>query len=270
MSRPVYNATVQAFTHNLKNLAAMLRRAKREAKSRGIDESVIMTARLAPDMLPLTAQVMMACDHAKGCSARLAGVTPPSFDDDQATFAELEGRIKQTVSFIRSLKVPQFEGADTREILLHLPVGKLRFNGADYLNNWAMPNFYFHLTTVYAILRHNGVGIGKADYLGKVPGAVASGPIAKMMGLSVDAGKAAPKKRAAKKTSTKAATRKTKASKAAPKKAASKTASAKKASAKKAVKKKPTAKARAKPAAKRYLAKTTNQKPVAGTRPNKK
>lgn len=177
----MYAYTVPVFTHNLKNLAAMLKLAAKDAKARGIDPQIFFNARLAPDMFPLTRQVQIATDHAKGCCARLAGVEPPSFADNETTFAELDKRIKAVLSFIRSLKAKQFEGAETRAINMTTPVGKLAFSGLDYYNGWAMPNFYFHLTATYSILRHNGVELGKADFLGVVPGMTASGKIAKMM-----------------------------------------------------------------------------------------
>ncbi|MEE4661003.1 MAG: DUF1993 domain-containing protein [Halieaceae bacterium] len=227
MSRLMYNASIQTFSHHLKNLSAMLKKARKNAKQRSIDETVLITARLAPDMLPLAAQVMMACDHAKGAAARLSGLEPPSFKDDQVTFDGLEERIKKTLAFVRTVKVSQLEGSEDKVVPLELPVGKLRFNGGDYLHNWALPNFYFHLTTAYAILRENGVDLGKADFLGRIPGVVASGPIAKMMGLKSE--------KPAKKPAAKKAPAKKKASKAAPKK--------------------------------RYMAKASNTKPIAGKRP---
>lgn len=188
MSRIMYKASAQTFTHNLKNLSAILKTAARDAKARGIDPSVLLNCRLAPDMLPLTRQVQIATDHAKGACARLAGVDSPVFKDEEATFAELEDRIKRTLAFIRTLKAEQFEDSDKRNITLTLPIGTLSFDGFDYLNGWALPNFYFHCTTAFAILRHNGVTIGKGDFIGRVPGMVGTGKIAKMMGL-----KSAPK-----------------------------------------------------------------------------
>lgn len=223
MSRVMYNASIQTFSHHLKNLSAMLKKARKDAKQRGIEESVLISARLAPDMFPLNAQVMIACDHAKGCAARLAGLQPPSFEDDQVTFEALDTRIRETLAYIRTVKVAQLEGSAERVVPLDMPVGKLRFNGSDYLHHWALPNFYFHVTTAYAILRHNGVALGKGDFLGKIPGVVASGPIAKMMGLKTET---ARKKAPTKKTAAKG------------------TASSK-----------------------RYMAKSTNKKPVAGERP---
>lgn len=183
MSSIMYRSSTQTFTHNLKNLSTILKLAAKDAKSRGIDPAVILNSRLAPDMLPLTRQVQIATDHAKGACARLSGVESPVFKDDEATFAELEARIKKTLAFIRGLKAAQFEGSESRKIMLKMPIGTLSFDGFDYLNGWALPNFYFHSTTAFSILRHNGVKIGKGDFVGKVPGMQATGKIAKMMGI---------------------------------------------------------------------------------------
>jgi len=182
MSNLMYQGSAQAFTHNLKNLSAILKAAAANAKARGIDPAVLLGARLAPDMHSLTRQVQMMSDNAKGCCARLAGVQPPVFADTEASFAELEARIKRTLDFIRSLKLAQFAGSESRAIIMKMPIGTLSFSGADYLNGWALPNFYFHYTTAYSILRHNGVPLGKMNFLGQVPGMQMTGKIAKMMG----------------------------------------------------------------------------------------
>lgn len=194
MSRNIYQASARTYTHNLKNLSAWLKKAEKDARARGIDPSVFTSARLAPDMLPLTAQVQIATDHAKGSCARLAGLSAPSFKDDEVSFEDLQKRIAKTLEFIRGIKTAQYEGAESREIVLQIPIGKLSFSGSDYLYGWALPNFWFHLTTAYDILRHNGVQLGKGDFLGRVPGVSASGQIAKMMGI-----KPAKKKTRAKK-----------------------------------------------------------------------
>jgi hypothetical protein len=132
-------------------------------------------------MFPLTRQVQVATDNAKGCCARLAGVDSPVFPDTESTFAELEERIARTLKFLAGLKKAQFAGSESRKIVMKTPIGTLSFNGLDYLNGWALPNFYFHYTSAYNILRHNGVGLGKMDFLGAVPGMKAKGKIAKMM-----------------------------------------------------------------------------------------
>lgn len=192
MAVTMYQSSAQVYTHQLKNLAKILKTAEKDAKTRGIDPAVILGARLAPDMLPLTSQIQMLTDNAKGSCARLAATKPPVFKDDETTFAQLQDRIKRTLAFIRTLKAKQFEGAETREVVMTIPIGELKFNGSDYLNGWALPNFYFHYSTAYNILRSNGVALGKIDFLGIVPGMQMSGKIAKMMGVKPTA-KAKPK-----------------------------------------------------------------------------
>ncbi len=181
MSNLMYQCSAQVFTHNLKNLSAILKVAARDAKTRGIDPSVLLNARLAPDMYPLVRQVQIATDYAKGCSARLAGVESPELEDTETTFAELEARTRRVLAFIRSLKAAQFTDSESREIVLPLSIGTLTFNGANYLNGWALPTFYFHYSATYNILRHNGVQLGKLDFLGAAPGMQMSGEIAKLM-----------------------------------------------------------------------------------------
>lgn len=192
MSNVMYRSSAQVFVHNLKNLSAILKLAAKDAKARGIDPTVLLNSRLSPDMFALARQVQIVTDNAKGCSARLAGVEPPVFADDETTFPQLEDRIKRTLTFIGSLKAAQFEGSEAREVVMKLPIGTLSFSGIDYLNGWALPNFYFHYTTAYNILRHNGVPLGKLNFLGAVPGMQMRGKIAKMMG-------GAPKAKAKKK-----------------------------------------------------------------------
>lgn len=182
MSELIYQCSKPMFVHNLKNLSGILKKTAKDAKARGIDLSVLLNSRLSPDMFPLVRQVQIATDHAKGCCARLAGVESPVFVDDETTFAELEARIKRTLGFLAELKEDQFAGSESREIKLQLPIGTLTFTGANYLNGWALPNFYFHYSAAYNILRHNGVGLSKSDYLGVMPGVKMTGKIAKMMG----------------------------------------------------------------------------------------
>ena len=181
MSELMYQSSKPVFVHNLKNLSGILKTAARDAKARGIEPTVILNARLSPDMFPLTRQVQIVTDHAKGCCSRLAGVETPVFADNETTFAELEARIQRTLSFLGGLKASQFSGSETREIVMQLPIGTLSFSGLDFLNGWSLPNFYFHYATAYNILRHNGVGVGKRDFLGVVPGMKMKGKIAKMM-----------------------------------------------------------------------------------------
>ncbi len=183
MSDTMYRASVPVFTHQLRNLAAILRTAARDAKARGIDPEVLLNARLAPDMLPLIRQVQIATDHAKGCSARLAGVEPPVFKDDESSFSDLDQRIRAALAFIRGLKASQFADSATRPITMGLPFGEIRFDGLNYLHGWALPNFYFHYTTTYNILRHNGLAIGKLDFLGRVPGMQMDARAARKLGV---------------------------------------------------------------------------------------
>jgi hypothetical protein len=182
MSDLIYQSSKPMFVHNLKNLSRMLKKASRDAKARGIEPSVLLNSRLSPDMFPLARQVQIATDHAKGCCARLAGVDSPVFADDETTFTDLEARIKLTLKFLGGLKASQFAGSEARDIVMQLPIGTLSFTGLNYLNGWALPNFYFHYSAAYNILRHNGVGLGKGDYLGVMPGVQMTGKIAKMMG----------------------------------------------------------------------------------------
>jgi len=182
MNDLIYRSSKPVFVHNLKNLSGILKTAARDAKARGIEPAVILNARLSPDMFPLMRQVQIVTDHAKGCCSRLAGVETPAFADIETTFAEIEARIQRTLSFLGGLKASQFSGSESREIVMQLPIGTLSFSGLNFLNGWSLPNFYFHYSTAYNILRHNGVGIGKRDLLGVVPGMKAKGKIAKMMG----------------------------------------------------------------------------------------
>jgi hypothetical protein len=183
MSNLMYQSSAAVFLHQLKNLAAILKKAEKDAKARGIEESVILNARLAPDMLPLTSQIQMACDQAKGSCARLTGTQAPAFADDEASFAQLQARIKKTTAFLRTMKKSAYAGSEDKDITMELPFGKIGFNGADYLNGWVLPNFYFHYSNAYSILRHNGLSIGKIDFLGMVPGMTMSGQVAKRLGI---------------------------------------------------------------------------------------
>lgn len=183
MNSDIYQITASAFVHQLKNLAAILKKAEASAKKRDIEPEVLLHARLAPDMYPLVRQVQIVTDSAKGCCARLTCAEAPVFEDGDDDFAQLQDRIKATIKFIAGLKPAQFEGSEEREVTMELPIGELSFKGLDFAKGWATPNFYFHYTTAYNILRHNGVDVGKADFLGVVPGMTATGKIAEMMGL---------------------------------------------------------------------------------------
>ncbi|MFZ1816116.1 MAG: DUF1993 domain-containing protein [Rhizobiaceae bacterium] len=162
----MYTASVPVFSAMLKNLARVLDHGEKSAAERKIDPSTLLNARLAPDMFALTRQVQIATDHAKGASSRLAGREVPKMEDNEKSFAELQERIEKVRKLMKDIKPEEFEGADTREVVIRLPQRELRFTGIDYLQRYAIPNFYFHVTTPYLILRHNGVPVGKTDFLG--------------------------------------------------------------------------------------------------------
>jgi hypothetical protein len=151
----------------LSSLDKILTKAEADAESRKIDPLVLVNDRLAPDMLPLTRQVQIMTDGAKGAASRLAGVEPPKWADDEKTFADLHARIAKTIAHLQTFKPAQFDGAETRAIELKFPNATLNFTGKDYFLGFVIPNFYFHYTTAYAILRHNGVPIGKMDFLAR-------------------------------------------------------------------------------------------------------
>jgi hypothetical protein len=166
MGISVYQATVPAVLQMFGSLSAILTKAAAHAEAKKIDQSVFINARLAPDMHPLVRQVQIASDNAKGLCARLANVAIPSFPDTETTFADLQQRIAKTVEFIKTLKPEQFEGAEKREITLKLGPQEVKWSGQVYLLNFGLPNFLFHVTTAYDILRHNGVELGKRDFMG--------------------------------------------------------------------------------------------------------
>jgi uncharacterized protein len=150
----------------LPNLKGILKKAQADAAARKIDPQVLLTARLAPDMLDFTHQIQIVTDQIKGGYARLSGSEVPKWDDTEKSFAELEARIDKAIAYAQTFKPEQFEGAEIREIELKFPQGTLQFSGRDYLLGFVVPNFYFHVTTAYGILRHNGVPLGKRDFAG--------------------------------------------------------------------------------------------------------
>jgi hypothetical protein len=168
MAISMYQAAVPAFLQVLNSLSAILDKADAYAAERKIDEAVLLGYRLAPDMFPLIRQVQIATDHAKGCCARLAGVDVPKYADDEKTFADLKARIARTVEFVRGFRAEQIDGSEDRDIAITAGPRQLQFKGQQYLLHFAMPNFYFHTTAAYAILRHCGVQIGKRDFLGAI------------------------------------------------------------------------------------------------------
>lgn len=162
----MYQASVPVFVRTLTNLKSILEKAARHAESRKIDQAALLKARLFPDMFDLARQVQIATDFARGTPARLAGVEPPSFTDNEATFAELISRVERTIAYVGTLKQSDIEGSETREIVRPLRGEPHKFTGLNYLLQFALPNFFFHAATAYDILRHNGLEIGKADFIG--------------------------------------------------------------------------------------------------------
>jgi hypothetical protein len=168
MSLPIYQASVPVLVRVLSNFIAVLGKAKAHVEAKKLEPSTLTAFRLYPDMLPLTKQVQIASDMAKGGGARLAGAEVPKYEDNETSFDELIGRLEKTIEFLRRLDPAAFEGAENREIVLPMRSGPIKFKGADYLFNFVLPNVYFHAATGYNILRHNGVEIGKMDFLGKL------------------------------------------------------------------------------------------------------
>lgn len=167
MAISMYQASVPVFERMLVNLRGILEKGAAHAQARKFDPAVLVQARLYPDMFPLSRQVQIASDNAKGCAARLAGVEIPKYEDTESSFPELTARIDKTLAFLKTLKPGQIDGSEERPVTLQLRTGALEFKGQAYLLNFALPNFLFHVTTAYAILRHNGVELGKPDFLGR-------------------------------------------------------------------------------------------------------
>jgi hypothetical protein len=166
MAISMHAASVPLFTQMLGALSAVLDKGAAFAAAKSFDASVLLSSRLAPDMFPLVKQVQVATDMSKGCLARLAGVEIPVYADDETTIDQLKARIAKTVAYLESFEPEQIDGAAAREITLKLRRGDIHFTGMRYLVNWTIPHFTFHCATAYDILRHNGVEIGKRDYIG--------------------------------------------------------------------------------------------------------
>ena len=162
----MYRATVPVLVRGLKILNTLLEKGEAHAEASGQDPAGLTGARLAPDMLPLVGQIQRISDTAKGAIGRLTEVTPPAMADDEATFADLKARVAATIAFLESVDPAAFDGADTREVTLKAGPFEAKMSGEDCLLGFVLPNFYFHLTTAYGILRHQGVAVGKLDYLG--------------------------------------------------------------------------------------------------------
>mgnify|MGYP003475808344 CR=1 FL=1 len=163
----MYNVTVPEFKRSLLALRAILEKAEAFVAEKKIEDSVLLQARLAPDQFPLVKQVQVACDNAKGTAGRLAGVELPKMEDNETTLKALEERIDKTIEFLDTLTMEQFEGSEEREIPIYFFPGKA-LSGLEYVNTLGLANFYFHVTTAYSILRHNGLNIGKTDFMGAV------------------------------------------------------------------------------------------------------
>ncbi|HQR11391.1 MAG TPA: DUF1993 domain-containing protein [Casimicrobiaceae bacterium] len=168
MTISMYQASVPVFTKGLTNLKAILEKAAAHAAARKIDETVLAGARLFPDMLPLTKQVQIASDFARGTTARLAGSEPPAMEDNEKTLADLIARVDRTLDFLKPFTAAQIDGSETRQITRPVRGQPRTFTGINYLLHYALPNFYFHTVTAYDILRHNGVEIGKLDFIGSL------------------------------------------------------------------------------------------------------
>lgn len=166
MAISMYQASIPQFTKMLTNLSNILKKGEAFADAKGLDGKVLAEGRLASDMFPLTKQVQIACDLVKNGMARIAGVEPPKFEDDEVSLADLQERIAKTITFANSLKPEQIDGTEEKEIKFSIKEWSFEFVGEQYLLTWVTPNFYFHVTTAYDILRHKGVEIGKMDYLG--------------------------------------------------------------------------------------------------------
>ena len=167
MTISMYQASVPVITRSLTNLRTLLEKAVAHAEANKIDPVVLMNARLFPDMFPLIRQVQIATDMAKGSASRLAGAEVPKYEDNEASFAELIARINKTIALLETYKSAQIDGSEDRDITVPMRDRSLSFKGLPYLFDYVLPNIYFHVTTTYAILRHNGVVLGKGDFLGK-------------------------------------------------------------------------------------------------------
>lgn len=166
MTISMHQISIPVFVRALGNLSAILGKAASDAEARKIDPSVFIQSRLAPDMFALARQIQIACDIVKGGAARLSGTELPSFADTETTFPELQARIAKTLDFVKSINAAQFDGSESRTVIVPAREHELKFIGLSYLLDFVLPNLYFHMSTAYLILRHNGVQIGKMDFLG--------------------------------------------------------------------------------------------------------
>jgi hypothetical protein len=168
MTISMHSASVPIFTRMLGHVLQWMDKAEAHAQAKKFDTSIYLSARLAPDMLPFTKQIQIACDAAKFGVARLGGVEAPKFEDTEASLADLRERIRKTLEFIRSVPADAIDGTDAKDVIVPRRDGNITMKGEAYLKNYVLPNFFFHVTTAYALLRHNGVELGKGDYLGSL------------------------------------------------------------------------------------------------------
>jgi len=168
MKVSVHSLAVEQVSHTLNQMLVFLDKAVAYAEAKKFDQSVLVNARLAPDMLPFVKQIQIASDNAKFGVARLAGVEAPKFEDNEKTIDELRARIRKTIDFVKSVPASAFEGAEDRDIKIVIPSRTIEMKGLAYLRGWVLPNVFFHVTAAYLILRHNGVDVGKRDFLGDV------------------------------------------------------------------------------------------------------
>jgi hypothetical protein len=166
MTISMHSASVPIFVRMLKNLTQWLDKAEAHAQAKKFEPSVYLSSRLAPDMLPFTNQVQIACDAVKFGIARLSGVEAPKFADDEASLADLKARVAKTIEFIESVPAAKIDGTEDKDVVVPRRDGSMTLKGEPYLKHFVLPNFFFHVTTTYALLRHNGVALGKADFLG--------------------------------------------------------------------------------------------------------
>jgi len=169
MTMSMYQASVPPMIRTLNNLVAIIDKAEAHCAARKIEPETLLRARLYPDMFPFLKQVQVVTDHAKGMAARLSGMEPPAYPDAEHSFADLKARIAKTIEFLKSRPADQIDAGETRDLSLTVTGIPMTLKGRDFMVNVAIPNFYFHVTTAYDILRHSGVEIGKRDYLGTKP-----------------------------------------------------------------------------------------------------
>jgi len=168
MSISMYDFTIPVLVRGLTNLSTFLDKAATHATAKKFDSAVLAQSRLYPDMFPLARQVQIACDTAKGAAARLAGVEPPKHEDTEVTLADLKARVAKTLDFVKSITAAQLKDSESRNIEMKAGANTWKFTGAAYLSDFVLPNFYFHSSIVYALLRKGGVEVGKGDYLGAI------------------------------------------------------------------------------------------------------